>query len=490
MLNLEFRKAIQLYPITHRFLTALVVLVSLGVPAAGFCGSWENVGEYVQEYVSQAREDAKQTRALVEEEKERLMAEATSVEESVKRQEAKLQEMKGRFDRLMQQEEDAKARFRQEQQDVERFLEVYRTARKDAEALLASSLLRTRNAPSREKMDDSDTSGKSPSLTDIQGLVDQLFTEANSSGAIERREGVFIGPQGTEVAGEILHIGDFNAFYRTSGAAGFLKLDGTTDRLVGIPASASWFDNQAEMIGDYLDGKADVLPMDLSKGEVFAQIAHGKTLLEYLNSGGPLVWPIMVLGLVALVLIAERFIFLARTKANSQKLIASIQQLASNGKWHECREYCDGHRKNSVCRVLRAGLGNLGNDREVVENALQEAIMKELPRLERFLSTISVLAAVAPLLGLLGTVSGMINTFHAITVYGSGDPRMLSAGISEALITTELGLMVAVPVLLLHHFLERRVDAIIGDMEEKSTALTVIMLKNRGTHAGMVGQAA
>ena len=117
---------------------------------------------------------------------------------------------------------------------------------------------------------------------------------------------------------------------------------------------------------------------------------------------------------------------------------------------------------------------------------LQEAILKELPRLERFLSTISVLAAVAPLLGLLGTVSGMINTFQAITIHGTGDPRMLSGGISEALITTQLGLLVAVPVLILHHFLERRVDARVGEMEEKSTALTVIMLKHRGIHSGMV----
>ena len=86
-------------------------------------------------------------------------------------------------------------------------------------------------------------------------------------------------------------------------------------------------------------------------------------------------------------------------------------------------------------------------------------------------------AAIAPLLGLLGTVTGMIDTFHVITVYGTGDPRMMSGGISEALVTTQLGLAVAVPIMILHHFLERRVDKILSDMEEKGTSFTVILLK-------------
>jgi biopolymer transport protein ExbB len=88
-----------------------------------------------------------------------------------------------------------------------------------------------------------------------------------------------------------------------------------------------------------------------------------------------------------------------------------------------------------------------------------------------------VLAAVAPLLGLLGTVTGMINTFQTITLYGTGDPRMMSGGISEALITTQLGLAVAVPIMILHHILERRVDALMGDMEEKGTSFTVALMQ-------------
>jgi biopolymer transport protein ExbB len=135
-------------------------------------------------------------------------------------------------------------------------------------------------------------------------------------------------------------------------------------------------------------------------------------------------------------------------------------------------------KKGPVFRVLAAGLAARKATREVLDSVLEEAILKELPRLEKFLPTLQVLAAIAPLLGLLGTVTGMINTFQVITVYGAGDPRMMSGGISEALITTELGLAVAIPIILLHTWFARRVDVIIGDMEEKSVSLS-IALQNR-----------
>jgi biopolymer transport protein ExbB len=108
--------------------------------------------------------------------------------------------------------------------------------------------------------------------------------------------------------------------------------------------------------------------------------------------------------------------------------------------------------------------------REDKENALQEAILREIPPLERYLSTLGILAAIAPLLGLLGTVTGMINTFHVITFYGASDPRMMSGGISEALVTTMLGLAVAIPIMLCHTLINRKVETLISTMEEKAVA--------------------
>jgi biopolymer transport protein ExbB len=118
--------------------------------------------------------------------------------------------------------------------------------------------------------------------------------------------------------------------------------------------------------------------------------------------------------------------------------------------------------------------------REDMENALQEAILNEVPRLERFLSTLGMLATIAPLLGLLGTVTGMINTFHMITYYGTGDPRMMSSGISEALVTTMVGLVVAIPLMLAHTLISRRVESTIGQMEEKAVSFVNQVFKTRG----------
>ena len=124
-----------------------------------------------------------------------------------------------------------------------------------------------------------------------------------------------------------------------------------------------------------------------------------------------------------------------------------------------------------MARVVRAGLDVRHEHREVVESVLQEAVLHELPLMQRGLAMLAVIGAVAPLLGLLGTVTGMIETFRVITLHGTGDPKLMSGGISEALVTTEIGLAIAIPVMLLHTWLKRRVDHVVGDMEEQAVHL-------------------
>lgn len=442
----------------------------------------DKVRQVAERHADQAQQDAEQAQAKIEEQKKALAAELAKLEQEVKQQESKLNELKSQFAATAQQERDIEAGLQPEQLDAERAIEVFLEARKDAGALLKGSLFAADNPALRLEAEAAKGAKSGPGFADIQHLADVLFAEMERSGKIEQREGTFIGADGIETTGDILTLGGFNGFYRQPGEVGFLRNDRAGGQLTAVPVSSSWFDGNGRQIKNYFAGKTDILPLDLSRGEVLGEHHHKQDLFAFLRSGGLLVWPILLVGLAAFLLIIERVIFLMRTKADSEKLMNRIQELTACGRLQECQQYCEEYSTSSVCRVLRAGLNSFGDNREILENALQEAIMKELPRLERFLSTISVLAAVAPLLGLLGTVSGMINTFHAITMHGTGDPRILSSGISEALITTELGLMVAVPVLILHHFLERRVDVIVGEMEEKSTALTVAMLKERGTH--------
>ncbi len=137
--------------------------------------------------------------------------------------------------------------------------------------------------------------------------------------------------------------------------------------------------------------------------------------------------------------------------------------------------------------MLLAGLELKGQAGTVIESALSEAILKETPRLERFLTALKVSASVAPLLGLLGTVTGMINTFQVITTHGTGDPRLMAGGISEAMVTTQAGLAVAIPAMMVAAFLGRRAQSLARDMEEKGLALMAALLKFSANGSGKKG---
>jgi biopolymer transport protein ExbB len=209
-----------------------------------------------------------------------------------------------------------------------------------------------------------------------------------------------------------------------------------------------------------------------------------------MRAGGPIVWPIGLIALAALVIMINKIIFLNRVHRNTGKYMTRVNALASQGNWAECEDIVRRHKgeHSPVNHVIEAGLNNRNEDRETLESVLQEAILRELPRVERGLSVLAILGAVAPLLGLLGTVTGMIDTFRVITLFGTGDPKLMSGGISEALVTTEVGLAVAIPIMLVHVFLSRRSDNIIGEMEEK--AVSLINIIQRGRRAEQNGIAA
>ena len=199
-------------------------------------------------------------------------------------------------------------------------------------------------------------------------------------------------------------------------------------------------------------------------------------------------WPILALAAAALLIVLYKAIYLNTMAGNTSKIMGRMNELAEQGDWEACEQLVT-RKRSPVVHVLAAGLGARRADRETQESVLQEAILNQLPRVERGMAVLAVLGAVAPLLGLLGTVTGMIDTFRVITLYGTGDPKLMSGGISEALVTTELGLAVAIPIMLLHTFLSRRVSAIVGDMEERSVQLCNIFQKQRVNAAAAAGEA-
>lgn len=195
-------------------------------------------------------------------------------------------------------------------------------------------------------------------------------------------------------------------------------------------------------------------------------------LIETIHKGGLVMYPMILLSIFVFALIVERAIFLRYVRQRSGPFVDAFFTHWDKGEIEQAKKAAQGH-EGPIARMLVAGLGMLDNTKENIRESLNQAALAEMPALNRFLSTIAVIGTMMPILGLLGTVSGMISTFEVITVKGTGDPKALAGGISEALITTQTGLIFALPIMLLHNFLENRVDNFVNKMETAASRFLV-----------------
>ena len=316
-----------------------------------------------------------------------------------------------------------------------------------------------------------------PGMDDVRAMTGALLDQIRRSGEVSVQRGLIVDRAGKEVEAEILLLGFFTAAYRKGKETGFLNYATSGNKLYALSRlPGSQIEQQ---LARYMEGKGEAVPLDISRGGALRQLTHQLSLTGQISKGGPIVWPILAILVVGLLIVAERALRLFRNRHTSLSLIDQIRQRSASGDWTGSEQLCSQWNQKPLARVLLAGLKARSLQREDMENVLQEAILKEIPGLERFLSTLGILTAIAPLLGLLGTVTGMINVFHVITLHGAGDPRLMSGGISEALVTTMLGLSVAIPLMLLHNILNRSVDRMIGDLEEQGMALVNIIHKHR-----------
>ena len=197
-------------------------------------------------------------------------------------------------------------------------------------------------------------------------------------------------------------------------------------------------------------------------------------MFELVTAGGWLMLPIILCSVVAVAIIGERFWVLRQDKVVPGNLVAEVWQL------HQKRELNSEHVKilrdsSPLGRILAAGLINMQHEREVMKEAIEETGRQVVLELERFLNTLGTIASITPLLGLLGTVIGMIKVFAAITAQGVGNPTVLAGGISEALITTAAGLSVAIPSLMFYRYFRGRVDMLVIKMEEEALKLVEVI---------------
>lgn len=300
--------------------------------------------------------------------------------------------------------------------------------------------------------------------------VDALFkgvAKLQARGA--RREvsdGQFFLEDGTQVSGKIYRLGQVASLGVSEQASGALAPAGAGKLRI-------WPEVAAETARKLVNGEAtDHLRLFLYESiDNAVAKKQEKTFSSVMKAGGAVGWVIVSLGFLALLMAAVRTITLLVQGASTTSLVKKVLPEVAEKRVDVAKQQVEG-KGGATARVLQVTLNHLDAPREELEDAVQEALLDEAPAIERFGTAITVIAAVAPLLGLLGTVTGMIATFDIITEFGTGDPRMLSGGISEALITTQLGLIVAIPSLLLGNLLAAWGDRILANIEQ--AALRVI----------------
>jgi biopolymer transport protein ExbB len=294
-------------------------------------------------------------------------------------------------------------------------------------------------------------------------LLDERWGARESSGQALDREGNVID-------GKFLEVGPVAYFRADSG-----EPTGIVSHRLGSPLPTVLADaggKEAELSMEKLDETGEVVvPIDVTLGSAVKLAETRESWIEHVRKGGVTMVPLLLLATVcailavwkALSLFALRGISADRTACESR--VRGVVNALSGGRTAEATALAAA-LPAPVGPVIEEGVRHHEASAETVEEVMSERLLAQVPRLERFLTPLAVCATAAPLLGLLGTVTGMIHTFRLITVFGTGDARLLSSGISEALITTEFGLLIAIPALLIHAWLSRRVRDIVAATQQ------------------------
>ena len=294
-----------------------------------------------------------------------------------------------------------------------------------------------------------------PTIREIEGLWYELQREMVASGQVVSFDTTVIDVDGESSTCNVTRVGLFNAVCDGK----YLEYVAATGQYAFLPRQpAGRFTKTAKSVGNADAGEQvrfGVDPTGPTGGSLLANLIQTPSLAERAAQGREVGYAIIFVGLIG--------IGLAFWKLWSLYVLGKAVRAQAGSKTLDVR--------NPLGRVLKVGEENFKKDIDTLELKLAEAIMAERPEIERGIGAVRIISVVAPLAGLLGTVTGMIVTFQMITLYGTGDPKLMAGGISQALVTTVLGLLVAIPTTLLHSFAASSAKGIISVLEEQSTGI-------------------
>ncbi len=332
---------------------------------------------------------------------------------------------------------------------------------KDMMSLFNSSVISAQIVGRNQSISQLATNKSNPTIKEMEDFWRLVLDEMVQTGKVTKFETAVITHNGEEKIKEVVRVGAFNVV--SDGL--YLRYLPETGRLVELGRQpASRFVALARELQQTESGISPVA-LDPSRGAILSLMVQTPSILERINQGGVIGYLIIILGVIGLVLVTERMVVLTLSHRQMKKQQDSFVV----------------NKETALTRIRLVAQNNPTIDSETLGLKLDQAILKERPMIRRFLPTVAIFAAIAPLLGLLGTVTGMIETFQSITLFGTGDPKLMSGGISVALVTTELGLIVAIPLTLFHSWLSGSARKVFFILDEESAEL--IASREEKSHA-------
>ncbi len=323
----------------------------------------------------------------------------------------------------------------------------------DTRGFLDASLISSQYSDRSKSLEKLAKSKDLPSVEELEGLWFALMKEMTETGKVVRYNASVVMPDGTKAQKRIVRVGSFNAVSEGKYIV-WAADEGNLKQLARQPGKRHL--GTVDNLEDAKTGSYVRFSLDPSSGTLLSMLVQTPSFFEQLEFGGTVGYIIIGLGILSVI-----FALLRAITLNWTGLKVRRQQGRPNRP----------SKGNPLGRILTVYSENKGLDNETLELKLDEAIIKESSRLDRFLWAFKTVSVVAPLLGLLGTITGMIRTFQSITLYGTGDPRMMAGGISEALVTTMLGLIVAIPLVLLHSWLASIARRVAYVLREESAGI-------------------
>ena len=377
-----------------------------------------------------------------------LLRQAKADRDAAQRQADRL---KALFDNNERKLEDLQDTFRIQSGNMGEMFGVVRQVAGDVKGIIDASMVSVQY-PDRGELADRLAQIKGlPSIEELNDLRVLMLNEMVESAKVVRFPTRIVNADGTFSNAEVVRVGVFNLITGNE----FLTYEQKTKSVKVLPRQPQGrYRDMAENLFEATSGNV-AMAVDPSFGSLLKLLINAPTFGERIEQGGTVGYVIIVLGIFGFLVSIERWLFLSGASTKVRRQLKSAEP----------------NQDNALGRILAVYHQNKEIDTETLELKLDEAILKETPKFEKRQGTIKVLAAVAPLMGLLGTVVGMIETFQAITLFGTGNPKLMAGGISQALMTTVMGLVVGIPLVLLYSLVAAKSRGLVEILEEQSAGM-------------------